>query len=253
MRITRAGTGDTFVQLLIFSPEDAPLAEGRGLQVKLAHVPVTLSATELDGLGNRDIAELLKGHSCLLRIWEVSGPLSGFKKDILNALTAFGSRSLRQTRPTTPAIRLPTRERATLRNLPSSHRSRCPSRRSTPAHFTCSRPPSNRAFWRILTRLSPCANESFATGTSEGVRHHRGLIAELAAMPPAPGRLRREEMQYKSGAIKMTPKEWLLRQPRAVEQGQSIDRAAGSRPRARRPDHPPLPTPDKPADAPQSS
>lgn len=37
--------------------------------------------------------------------------------------------------------------------------------------------------------------------------------------------LRREEMQYRSGALKMSPKEWLLRQRRETEKTQRIDRA----------------------------
>jgi hypothetical protein len=37
--------------------------------------------------------------------------------------------------------------------------------------------------------------------------------------------LRREELQYKSGTLKMSPKEWMLRQRRATEQTQKIDRA----------------------------
>ena len=37
--------------------------------------------------------------------------------------------------------------------------------------------------------------------------------------------LRREEMQYKSGTLKMSPKEWLLRQRRETEKTQKIDRA----------------------------
>ena len=39
------------------------------------------------------------------------------------------------------------------------------------------------------------------------------------------GELRREETQYRAGVLKMSPKEWMLRQRRAVEQTQKIDRA----------------------------
>jgi|WetSurMetagenome_2_1015567.scaffolds.fasta_scaffold1121195_1 hypothetical protein len=39
------------------------------------------------------------------------------------------------------------------------------------------------------------------------------------------GELRRQEMQYKSGALKMSPKEWMLRQRRETEKTQHIDRA----------------------------
>ncbi|NLF07753.1 MAG: hypothetical protein GX594_07205 [Pirellulaceae bacterium] len=37
--------------------------------------------------------------------------------------------------------------------------------------------------------------------------------------------LMRQEMQYKSGALKMTPKEWLLRQRRETEKTQRIELA----------------------------
>jgi hypothetical protein len=37
--------------------------------------------------------------------------------------------------------------------------------------------------------------------------------------------LRQEEIRYKSGALKMTPKEWLLRQRRETEKTQRIDLA----------------------------
>jgi hypothetical protein len=37
--------------------------------------------------------------------------------------------------------------------------------------------------------------------------------------------LRRQETQYKSGALKMAPKDWMLRQRRETEQTQKIERA----------------------------
>jgi hypothetical protein len=39
------------------------------------------------------------------------------------------------------------------------------------------------------------------------------------------GELRQEELRYKSGALKMTPKEWLLRQRRETDKTQKIERA----------------------------
>jgi hypothetical protein len=83
MRITRTGTGDTFVQLLILSHKLLHLPKGGGMKTKTAHDPLQLSAAELKSLGNKDINDLLKGRPCWLRIWEVRGPLSGFKKDIV--------------------------------------------------------------------------------------------------------------------------------------------------------------------------
>ena len=42
---------------------------------------------------------------------------------------------------------------------------------------------------------------------------------------PRQADLRREEVQYKSGALKMTPKEWLLRQRRETDKTQRIELA----------------------------
>jgi hypothetical protein len=83
MRITRAGSGDTFVQLLVLSNRLLNLPKTRGMKVKTAHEPIQLAVSELHGLGSKDMDDLLKGQPCWLRIWEVRGPLSGFKKDIV--------------------------------------------------------------------------------------------------------------------------------------------------------------------------
>jgi len=53
-----------------------------------------------------------------------------------------------------------------------------------------------------------------------------GLYVQLnAEAARRQSELRRQEMQYKSGALKMTPKQWMDRQRRATEQTQKIDRA----------------------------
>jgi len=53
-----------------------------------------------------------------------------------------------------------------------------------------------------------------------------GLSKQLSArVSQRQGELRREEMQYRSGTLKMTPKEWQVRQRRVVEQTQKIERA----------------------------
>ena len=39
------------------------------------------------------------------------------------------------------------------------------------------------------------------------------------------GELRQEELRYKSGALKLTPKEWMLRQRRETDKTQKIERA----------------------------
>ena len=83
MRITRAGEGNTLVQLLFFSHKRHHVPSGGGLHVKALNQPIQVSRRELRELGNHDIAELLKGQECLLRIWEVRGPLSGFTRDIV--------------------------------------------------------------------------------------------------------------------------------------------------------------------------
>lgn len=79
LRITRTEEGDTLVRLLVVSPELLPLPKS----VHLAHKPVQISALELASLGNRDVSKLFVGPSCMLRIWEIRGPLSGFKKDLM--------------------------------------------------------------------------------------------------------------------------------------------------------------------------
>ena len=83
MRITRTVTGDTLVQLLILSNRLLHLPKGGGMRAKTAHEPIEISTAELEGLGNKDFSNLLKGQRCWLRIWEVRGPLSGFKRDVI--------------------------------------------------------------------------------------------------------------------------------------------------------------------------
>jgi hypothetical protein len=53
-----------------------------------------------------------------------------------------------------------------------------------------------------------------------------GISVQLqSAASRRQGDLRRQETQYKSGALKMSPKEWMLRQQRETAQSQRIDRA----------------------------
>jgi hypothetical protein len=53
-----------------------------------------------------------------------------------------------------------------------------------------------------------------------------GVYQQLnAGVARRQGDLRREELQYRSGTLKMSPKEWQLRQRRVTEQTQKIDRA----------------------------
>jgi hypothetical protein len=53
-----------------------------------------------------------------------------------------------------------------------------------------------------------------------------GLHQQLSAQATRrQGELRRQEVQYKSGVLKMTPREWMDRQRRETEKTQKIDRA----------------------------
>jgi hypothetical protein len=79
MRITRTEEGETLVRLLILSPQLIKIPA----MVHLSHTPIRISADELSALGNKDFSDLLNGQDCMLRIWEVKGRLSGFKKDII--------------------------------------------------------------------------------------------------------------------------------------------------------------------------
>jgi hypothetical protein len=81
MRITRTEEGDTHVRLLVISPE----LVRRPDDVLVLHEPIRISPKELRSLGNKDFSNMLKGRNCMLRIWEVKGRLSDFKKDIVTS------------------------------------------------------------------------------------------------------------------------------------------------------------------------
>jgi len=85
LRITRTEEGDTEVRLLILSPKLLPLPKVGKTRVRVAHQPIQISPQELRSLGNDEMAALMNRQSCMLRIWEVKGPLSGFKKDIVTS------------------------------------------------------------------------------------------------------------------------------------------------------------------------
>jgi hypothetical protein len=87
LRITRSEEGDTTVRLLILSPELVQLPRLRGGQVRLAHDPIRITSEELRSLGSDDLTALIKGDHSMLRIWEVTGRLSGFKSDILTSMS----------------------------------------------------------------------------------------------------------------------------------------------------------------------
>ncbi len=86
LRITRSEEGDTRVRLLVLSPELVRLPHLVGGRVRLAHEPIQITPKELRSLGSDDLAALVKGDHSMLRIWEITGPLSGFKRDILTSM-----------------------------------------------------------------------------------------------------------------------------------------------------------------------
>ena len=86
LRITRSEEGDTKVRLLVLSPELVRLPHLVGGRVRLAHEPIQITPKELRSLGSDDLAALVKGGHSMLRIWEITGALSGFKKDILTSM-----------------------------------------------------------------------------------------------------------------------------------------------------------------------
>jgi hypothetical protein len=86
LRITRSQEGDTRIRLLVVSPELVRLPNLDGGEVRLAHEPIRITPQELRSLGSKDLTALIKGDHSMLRIWEITGPLSGFKKDILTSM-----------------------------------------------------------------------------------------------------------------------------------------------------------------------
>ncbi len=83
LRITRAETGKTTVRLLLISPRLVRIPERLPAKARLMHDPVRVTPDELRYL-DKDIYGLLgKRSSMLLRMWEVKGQLSGFRRDIV--------------------------------------------------------------------------------------------------------------------------------------------------------------------------
>jgi hypothetical protein len=84
LKITRTEEGDTSIELLVLTPR--LLGDFPGIpigQVKLPHEPVDITAEELRSL-NEEMDALL-GHqpNMKLRIWQIKGKLSSFKKDLI--------------------------------------------------------------------------------------------------------------------------------------------------------------------------
>jgi len=84
VKITRTEEGDTVINLLILTPELLKDFPGIPIErVRLSHEPVSLTSSELRSL-SEEMDELL-GHreNIRLRIWEIRGRLSEFKKDLI--------------------------------------------------------------------------------------------------------------------------------------------------------------------------
>jgi hypothetical protein len=84
VRISRAATGRTEIDLLVLTPR---LLRGfPGIpseRIELRHAPVSITAEELKSL-NPEMAALLGAHEDMkLRIWRLSGDLSEFDKDLI--------------------------------------------------------------------------------------------------------------------------------------------------------------------------
>lgn len=69
----------------VVSPELVQLPNLGGARIRLAHDPIRISPTEVRSLGNDAMTEIVKGRNCTLWIWEVSGRLSAFTKDIVTS------------------------------------------------------------------------------------------------------------------------------------------------------------------------
>ena len=84
LRITQTEVGYTRIDLQVITKQRLKQFPGIHTdRVALLHEPVELDTYELREL-SPDVDELL-GHpkSCLLRIWQLQGPLNGFRQDLL--------------------------------------------------------------------------------------------------------------------------------------------------------------------------
>jgi len=82
LRITRAEKGDTTVRLLLISPRLLRIPNLGRPKVSLVHRPVRINYHELYEIDG-DMRQMLGKSNNLLRIWEIKGRLSGFKRDVM--------------------------------------------------------------------------------------------------------------------------------------------------------------------------
>jgi len=84
LKITRTEEGDTLISLLILTPELLKDFPGIPIErVRLSHEPVSLTSSELRSLSEEMDALLGHREHIRLRIWEIRGRLSEFKKDLI--------------------------------------------------------------------------------------------------------------------------------------------------------------------------
>ena len=84
LRITRTEVGETSIELLVLTQQQLLNFSGISIgEIKLPYKPIVMSSDEVRGL-NEEMDDLL-GHEdkVKLRIWNIEGELSGFKKDLL--------------------------------------------------------------------------------------------------------------------------------------------------------------------------
>ena len=84
MKITRTEEGYTLVELLILTPKLLSNFSGIPVEeVKLLHKPVSINSKDLRGL-NKEMDNLLRHRENMkLRVWQIRGKLSSFKKDLI--------------------------------------------------------------------------------------------------------------------------------------------------------------------------
>ena len=83
LRITRAEKGKTKVRLLVLTHGVVQRPDGPELKVRLVHQPINVTRIELKKI-DADLFEMFRYTGGLkLRIWEVQGELSKFRRDII--------------------------------------------------------------------------------------------------------------------------------------------------------------------------
>lgn len=83
LRITRTEKGNTSIRLLIVSPDLVRMPDLGSSSARLEHRPVELKRNLLRSY-DADLHDLLKYHrKTIVRTWEIKGPLSGFKRDVM--------------------------------------------------------------------------------------------------------------------------------------------------------------------------